>query len=246
MIYASKNIQQTIQKLKMNKFRKLENQFIVEGDKLVQEALLWAPDKIISILLTEKSELNSIELSSYSVMKISESDLSKISSQQAPQHSIAVLQILENSSEDNSKNKIVLGCDGIQDPGNFGTMIRTADWFGISTIIASKNTVDIYNQKVIQSSMGSIFRVQVLYVDLPQWLKNSSRLKIGTLLTGQSVFEIEINDPCILIIGSEGQGISKAVAEVLDVQVTIPRIGQTESLNASVATGIVLAELSKK
>lgn len=245
MIYASKNIQQAIQKLKMNKFRKLENQFIVEGDKLVQEALIWAPKKIKTILLTEKSEINPRTLDGYSVLTISENDLAKISSQQAPQHSLAVLENLTDFPIENQSDKIVLACDGIQDPGNFGTIIRTADWFGISTIIASKNTVDIYNQKVIQSSMGSIFRVQVNYVNLPEWLNNSTRSKIGTLLNGSNIFEIQVNDPCVLIIGSEGQGITQPVKDLLDVSVTIPRIGKAESLNASVAAGIALAQLSK-
>ncbi len=245
MIYASKNILQTIQKLKMNKFRKLENQFIVEGDKLVQEALSCVPGKIKKILCTEKSELYSTDLHGFAVFEISESDLMKISSQQSPQHSIAVLDGLDCSLIENPSEKIILVCDGIQDPGNFGTIIRTADWFGISTIVASKNTVDFYNQKVIQSSMGSIFRVQVKYVDLPEWLENSTRLKIGTLLEGKDIFAVQINEPCVLVIGSEGQGISSPVKEKLDIAVTIPRMGGAESLNASVATGIALSELSK-
>jgi len=245
LIYASKNILQTIQKLKLNKFRKLENQFIVEGDKLVQEALSCVPEKIKTILYTEKSELYSSDLHGFNVFEISESDLMKISSQQSPQHSIAVLDGLDCSRIEKPSEKIILVCDGIQDPGNFGTIIRTADWFGISTIVASKNTVDFYNQKVIQSSMGSIFRVQVNYVDLPEWLENSTRLKVGTLLEGKDIFAVQINEPCALVIGSEGQGISSAVKEKLDIAVTIPRMGGAESLNASVATGIALSELSK-
>jgi len=245
LIYASKNIQQAIQKLKMNKFRKLENQFIVEGDKLVQEALSCAPEKIKTILHTKNSDLNSINLNEFNIFEISESDLMKISSQQSPQHSIAVLNSLDGSRIESPSEKIILACDGIQDPGNFGTIIRTADWFGISTIVASKSTVDIYNQKVIQSSMGSIFRVQVNYVDLPEWLENSTRLKVGTLLEGKDIYAIQINEPSVLIIGSEGQGISSDVKEKLDIAVTIPRMGGAESLNASVATGIALAELSK-
>jgi TrmH family RNA methyltransferase len=229
----------------MNKFRKLENQFIVEGDKLVQEALSCVPEKIKTILYTEKSELYSSDLHGFNVFEISESDLMKISSQQSPQHSIAVLDGLDCSRIEKPSEKIILLCDGIQDPGNFGTIIRTADWFGISTIVASKNTVDFYNQKVIQSSMGSIFRVQVNYVDLPEWLENSTRLKVGTLLEGKDIFTVQINEPCALVIGSEGQGISSAVKEKLDIAVTIPRMGGAESLNASVATGIALSELSK-
>ncbi len=245
MIYASKNIQQTIQKLKLNKFRKLENQFIVEGDKLVHEAISCVPEKVKIILHTEKSDLYSADLQRFKVFNISESELMKISSQQSPQHSIAVLEGLDCSRIETVSEKIVLVCDGIQDPGNFGTIIRTADWFGISTIVASKNTVDFYNQKVIQSSMGSIFRVQVNYVDLPEWLENSTRLKVGTLLEGKDIFSVQINEPFVLVIGSEGQGISSAVKEKLDIAVTIPRMGGAESLNASVATGIALSELSK-
>ena len=143
------------------------------------------------------------------------------------------------------ENKIILACDDIQDPGNFGTIIRTADWFGIHNIVASKNTVDVFNQKVIQASMGSVFRVRVEYVDLKSWLMTSERRILGTLLEGTSIFDYKLETDSVVIIGNEGKGISSEIVELIQDKITIPAIGAAESLNAAVASGIILAELTQ-
>lgn len=243
---ASKNILKSIQRLKLLKFRNLEQRFIVEGDKLVQEALDNVPNCVKLILVTKKSLLANNEQFKDELYFTSEDELKKISSQKSPQHSIAVIDYHKNNNVDFDNQKIVLACDDIQDPGNFGTMIRTADWFGINTIIASNNTVDVYNQKVIQASMGSIFRVHVEYVNLEHWLSNVTRTKYGAVLGGDSIFNAEFNNEVVIVVGNEGKGISNAVQSKIDKLISIPGFGKAESLNVAVATGIILAEFTKK
>ncbi|MFM7668100.1 MAG: TrmH family RNA methyltransferase, partial [Bacteroidota bacterium] len=154
---ASKQLLKDIAKLKMHKFREVQNKFIVEGDKLVQEAILTIPDNVLQIYITPDSKITSFVLENFPVFEISVAELDKISTQRSPQHSLAIIDGKFQSNEKGT-NRLIIACDDIQDPGNFGTIIRTADWFGINSIVASKNTVDVFNQKVIQASMGSIFR----------------------------------------------------------------------------------------
>ena len=228
----------------MSKFRQLEQKFIVEGDKIILESIQNIPNEIHTIFVTNTSKLPSEILRKFDVYQISNEDLEKISTLKNPQQSLAIIRssfIVEKKE----KQPVVLVCDGIQDPGNFGTIIRTADWFGIQTIIASKNTVDHFNPKVIQSSMGSIFRVEVKYDDLLDWLSKTNRLKVATTLEGDNLFAFDITDSIALIIGNEGKGISPEILEIVDKKITIPVFGGAESLNASVASGIVIAELTK-
>jgi TrmH family RNA methyltransferase len=241
---ASKQLLKDIAKLKMHKFRIVQQKFIVEGDKLVQEAINTIPKSVIQILITSETKIDIKELEKFNFTQISASDLEKISTQKSPQYSLA---IINNGflSKHKKENKIILACDDIQDPGNFGTIIRTADWFGIHNIVASKNTVDVFNQKVIQASMGSVFRVRVEYVDLKSWLMTSERRILGTLLEGTSIFDYKLETDSVVIIGNEGKGISSEIVELIQDKITIPAIGAAESLNAAVASGIILAELTQ-
>jgi TrmH family RNA methyltransferase len=242
---ASKQLLKDIAKLKMHKFRIEQQKFIVEGDKLVQEAINTIPKSIIQILITSETKIDIKELEKFNFIQISASDLDRISTQKSPQHSLA---IIDNRfySKLTKEDKIILACDDIQDPGNFGTIIRTADWFGIHNIVASKNTVDVFNQKVIQASMGSVFRVRVDYVDLKSWVMTSERRILGALLEGTSIFDYQLETDSVVIIGNEGKGISSGIVELIQDKITIPAIGKAESLNAAVATGIIVAELTKK
>lgn len=242
---ASKQLLKDIAKLKMHKFRELENKFIIEGDKLVTEAINSIPKSILQIFVTPESKIAAKKLEFFLVAEISAAELKKISTQQSPQHSIAIIESNFLPTKE-TVNKVVLACDDIQDPGNFGTIIRTADWFGIRSIIASKNTVDVFNQKVIQASMGSIFRVRVEYVDLKSWLVNSKRRILGAFLDGCSIFDYQVESDSVVLIGNEGKGISPDICNLIHDKITIPPIGKAESLNAAVATGIILAELTKK
>lgn len=244
MLNASINILKAVQKLKMSKFRNLEQKFIVEGDKMILESIQSVPDQIQAIFITDNTKLSSEILTNYLTYKISVNDLERISSHKNPQHSLAVVGSTFKVQKSN-KDQLVLICDGIQDPGNFGTIIRTADWFGIQSIVASKNTVDRFNPKVIQASMGSIYRVDVTYENIVDWLRSNNRLKLATTLAGDSLYNFKTDQDLALIIGNEGNGVSPEVLEIIDYKVTIPGHGKAESLNASVASGIVIAHLTK-
>jgi TrmH family RNA methyltransferase len=241
---ASKQLLKDIAKLKMHKFREVQKKFVVEGDKLVIEAMQSIPQNVLQIFVTPETKITSLELEKFTVFEISTVELEKISTQKSPQHSLAIIDSTFLPKE-TKKNKILLACDDIQDPGNFGTIIRTSDWFGINTIIASKNTVDVFNQKVIQASMGSVFRVNVEYVDLKSWLVNSNRRILGAFLDGSSIFDYKVETDSVVIIGNEGKGISLEISDLIQDKLTIPAIGKAESLNAAVATGIIVAELTK-
>lgn len=242
---TSKQLLKDIAKLKMHKFREMQNKFIVEGDKLVVEAIQSIPQSVLQIFSTPETKISSKELEKFNVFEISSADLEKISTQKSPQHSLAIIDSSFQPTE-TKNDKLVLACDDIQDPGNFGTIIRTADWFGISRIVASRKTVDVFNQKVIQASMGSVFRVTVEYVDLKSWLINSEKRILGALLDGTSIFDYKVVQESVIIIGNEGKGISQEISELIQDKITIPAIGRAESLNAAVATGIIVAELTKK
>ena len=242
---ASKQLLKDIAKLKMHKFRQLQDRFVVEGDKLVYEAITSIPGKILQIFVTPETKLLPHDLAKFSVSEISSTELVKISSQKSPQNSLAIVDSSFHNLEV-IKDNLLLACDDIQDPGNFGTIIRTADWFGIHTVLASKNSVDVFNQKVIQASMGSVFRVRVEYVDLKDWLSKTDRRIVGALLDGATIFNYATQANSVLIIGNEGKGISQEVIGLIQDKVTIPSFGNAESLNAAVATGIIVAELTNK
>jgi TrmH family RNA methyltransferase len=139
----------------------------------------------------------------------------------------------------------ILAVDGVQDPGNLGTIIRTADWFGINTIVCSHETVDCFNPKVIQSTMGSIFRVHLDYTNLEEFLNQSELPIFGALMEGESVFNSSIPESGILVMGNEGNGISENLLPLINHPIHIPGRGQAESLNVAVATGILLGQLSR-
>jgi TrmH family RNA methyltransferase len=135
--------------------------------------------------------------------------------------------------------------DGIQDPGNMGTIIRTADWFGITQIVASEDTVDVYNPKVIGATMGSFMRVSVTYKNLAEWMPTVKLPVYGALLEGENIFTIKTHQKGLLVIGSEGKGIRENILDLITHPVTIPKIGDAESLNAGIAAGIIVAQLTR-
>jgi TrmH family RNA methyltransferase len=145
----------------------------------------------------------------------------------------------------NLEGLLTIVLDGIQDPGNMGTIIRTADWFGITQIVASEDTVDVYNPKVIGATMGSFMRVSVTYKNLAEWLPTIKLPVYGALLEGENVFTIKTPNKGLLVIGSEGKGIRENILELITHPVTIPKIGDAESLNAGIAAGIIVAQLTR-
>lgn len=231
------------QSLDKKKFRQKYNLFLVEGNKIIAE-LQNSSYKIQEVfsILPEALPFN-IE-NSYS---ISEKELHKLSFLQHPKDSVAIVEIPENKTLPHSGIQLVL--DGIQDPGNLGSIIRLCDWFGIEQIICSEDTVDLYNPKVIQASKGSFTRVNVVYTNLVEYLSSSDAMHIGTDMTGSSLFSYKFPAKMNLILGNEGNGMRPETEKLLKESITIPRFGKnksTESLNVSMAAGIILGHIFSK
>lgn len=156
---------------------------------------------------------------------------------------LAIVRIGENKEPVVKKNAFYLVLDDVRDPGNLGTIIRTADWYGIAAIIASPETADVYNSKVIAASMGSYTRVEVFYTNLPDYLRKSDMPVIGTFLTGENIHQVKDVKGGLIVIGNEANGISSEVEKLVTRRITIPRFGKAESLNAAVATAVVCDNL---
>jgi TrmH family RNA methyltransferase len=156
------------------------------------------------------------------------------------------VKIPKQLSQDNSISKLTLVLDQIQDPGNLGTIIRTCDWFGVQNIICSLDTVDAYNPKTVQSAKGSLLRINIQYADLNAYLLSKKGVPIfAAALDGTSIHEINLQGPAIIVIGNEASGISKEVMILANQKITIPKIGKAESLNAGIATAIILSHFIK-
>ena len=180
--------------------------------------------------------------------EISVTELEKISSLKTPQDAIAQIRIPEWPvlRHNDLKGCFSLVLDGIQDPGNMGTIIRIADWFGIINLICSEDTVDIYNPKVVQASMGSLSRVKVHYIGLSQFLSQIKLPIYGALLDGENIYDSDFGDEGLLLMGNEGNGIRPEIQKLITKAVTIPRIGKAESLNVAIATSLFCYEVSRK
>lgn len=238
----SKNELKYIQSLCQKKQRQEERLFLVEGAKLVEELLQSGLNVRKIYALPVWAEKYS-QLSQLTV--ITEEELEKISNLQTPNQVLALVEQPETTSEPLLANQLTLVLDNIQDPGNLGTIIRIADWFGIHQIVASMDTVELYNPKVIQSTMGSYARVQVWYRPLAGFLSTVSLPVYGALLNGQNMYEIAPLKEGILLIGNESKGIHADLLPFVSHPVTIPRIGGAESLNAAVAAGIIVSHLTR-
>lgn len=238
----SKNKIKWIRSLQLKKNRETEGLFLVEGEKMVQEAIIYCKNQIQYIAYTDS--FVSEHLADFDHQLVSEKELEMISSLKTPNKALAVVQIIK--SRPSIENQLVLALDDIQDPGNMGTILRIADWYGIQTIICSKNTVDCYNPKVVQASMGAIFRIQLSYVDLTKWLKACKSTIYGALLEGENIYTKETLSNGVLLMGNEGKGISKENMEYINEAISIPRFGKAESLNVSVATGIIVSEFVRR
>ncbi|MGZ8541920.1 MAG: TrmH family RNA methyltransferase [Chitinophagaceae bacterium] len=234
-----------IQSLGQKKVRDEEGVFVAEGPKIVAE-LLASPDADIIQLyaLHDWITVNGIDYNGAEVIEVGENDLAKISQLATPNKVLAIVKKLETNDQLSTKGVISLVLDTIQDPGNLGTIIRIADWFGLTQIICSKDCADMYNPKVVQSTMGSIVRVKMLYTDLAPWLAEQKDVFIyATALEGQNVTAMKKISEGLIVIGNESKGISPGILELVDVKITIPRVGNAESLNAAVATGIILSHV---
>jgi TrmH family RNA methyltransferase len=235
-----------IQTLGQKKFRELERLFIAEGPKLVKE-LLEADSVSVKEIYAVKGWIddNKKLLDKKDVTEITSIELEKISQLTTPNKVIAIVQYYDAGKSIVAKDRITIVLDNIQDPGNLGTIIRIADWFGIEQIICSHDSADMYNPKVVQSTMGSIARVKVFYTDLKEWLADQKDVRIyATTLEGEDVTAMKKIKEGILIFGNESKGIGAEVLKLANVKLTIPKKGKAESLNAAVAAGIILSHIA--
>lgn len=248
-----------IRSLEQKKYRKAENAFIAEGFKSVNDLLDEGWMARLIVATDEWQHPLNPSNGSPTIIRVTEEELRKVSLLQHPQQVLAVFK-LPSKDVDNvveSSGDLCLCLDGVQDPGNLGTIIRTADWFGIRNIFCSTATADAFNPKVVQATMGSIARVRVHYIELVPFLKSlPSNIPIyGTLLDGKNIYETQLSQGGIIIMGNEGNGITPEVRECLTHKLLIPQFEDTtqrsstsgpESLNVSIATAIILSEFKRR
>lgn len=234
-----------IKSLHQKKYRKENELFIIEGIKSISE-FINSPYQIQSIycLPHYRSLLPDLP-ANIKLFEVNNADLDKISTLQTPQGILALVAIPKTMEieKEHFKSAFTLVLDGIQDPGNLGTIIRTADWFGFSRVVCSKDTVEVYNPKTVQATMGSLARISVFYTDLPLFLKDSELPVFGTLLEGKSLYKTNWGKEGLVILGNEGKGISEEVIDCIQHQVTIPGAGKTESLNVAISAAIICADI---
>lgn len=246
----SRNQIKYINSLKLGKFRHISRTFIAEGPKLLEE-ILDSKLEIESVFaLGQYLEENKDILNDLDCYEVSETELDKISTLKTPNKVLAVVNIPETNIDLNDLGtNLALALNDIRDPGNMGTIIRTADWFGIRQIFCSKECVDIYNPKVVQSTMGSIARVKVHYLNLEDFLKQHSGNipTFAATMSGHNIYDEMLPDKGIIFIGNESHGIPPELIRNIERQVSIPAgESTTESLNASIATAIILSEFRRQ
>ncbi|QZT37017.1 RNA methyltransferase [Halosquirtibacter xylanolyticus] len=251
----SKNRIKYIKSLSQKKYRKQEKHYIAEGAKIIEDLILANhPIKIIYAAPEAYDKLlNLSQRKNITLVETSIKSIEKASHLTTPSNAIALMAIEPDVfSIDMLHNKITIALDNIQDPGNLGTIIRIADWFGIDNIICSKDTVDVYNNKVIQSTMGAIARVKVYYDDLHHIIDQATQNNInifGTFLDGKNIYSEELPKQGIVVMGNEGKGISESIESLVTNKITIPSFRQekgSESLNVAMATSIICSEFMRR
>jgi TrmH family RNA methyltransferase len=239
---VSKNQIKRITSLLQKKYRKQEQLFFVEGVKGVQE-LLDSNFELVE-LFTTNSDLFSVDKSK--VYAITAAELQKISALTTPNTCLALFKIPAAVSIE--EKGLLVALDDVRDPGNLGTIIRLCDWFGIKTLFCSEESVDVYNPKVVQATMGSISRVNVVYGNLEQLLTTTKLPVFGTFMDGNNIYKETLPNEGIIVMGNEANGISKAIENLVSERIAIPRFGDlqaTESLNVATATAIILSEFKR-
>lgn len=235
----SKSDIKRINALKIKKYRNIEGQFVAEGQKIILD-LIQAGLSPEILVVTKIFESVFNDIAPHTLRIVSDEDLSKISSLKQAPGCLAVFKV-PTPPKNIPINSWILATDNIQDPGNLGTLIRIADWFGIKNVLCSDDTVDAYNPKVIQATMGSIAHVHIHYYPLKEWLEQQvpQRKIYAGLLDGTDIRSVSFAEPGILLIGNEAKGISSELLPYISQAVHIPKLGDAESLNASVAAGII-------
>ena len=238
----SKNQIKIITSLQQKKHRQSNQLFIAEGIKVIQELLL--SDFELEHLYCSEPLFNSVASNKKTL--VSENELKKISSLSTANNCLALFKIPKTKLIHN--DLIIVALDDIRDPGNLGTIVRLCDWFGIHQIVCSNETVDVYNPKVIQATMGSIARVNITYLDLPKYLKEVNLPIFGTFMDGKNVYKEKLPKEGILVLGNEANGISDEIKQLVNYKLAIPPFGdlqKTESLNVATATAILLSEFKR-
>ncbi len=237
-----------LKSLQQKKHRKEHGLFLVEGLKSVTDFLHSDFYTIKTVYHTPHSEPKMLKVSgNIKFQEVSEAELEKISSLNTPQEVVALIEIpeLEALQLQTLKGKFTLVLDGIQDPGNLGTIIRTADWFGIPQIICSEDTVDVYNPKVVQATMGSLSRIRVYYDNILLLLPQIKQPVFGAMLNGENIYQTDFGSEGFILLGNEGNGIRPEIQQLIGRNITIPQSGKAESLNVAIATAIFCNEISR-
>ncbi|MEN8857791.1 MAG: RNA methyltransferase [Flavobacteriaceae bacterium] len=236
----SKNHLKLITSLSQKKYRQKHNLFVAEGMKVVDEFLQSSFQ--LEILFSTEGSFSYLD----SFVEVSEQELKKISALKTPNKVLAVFKIPDKETV--MPYGVTLALDSINDPGNLGTIIRLCDWFGIEQLICSKDTVDCYNAKVVQASMGSLTRMNIIYTDLLDYFNDSSLPIFIADMDGENVYNSKLPSEAILIMGNEANGVSDKIRAVITDKISIPRFGnsqETESLNVATATAILLSEFRR-
>ena len=239
---VSKNQIKLITSLQQKKYRKQEQLFFAEGVKVVQE-LLHSNFELQDLFTTKQDFLT---VPKNKVHAISEAELKKISALTTPNTCLAVFKIPK--AKEMVEKGLIVALDDVRDPGNLGTIIRLCDWFGIETLFCSEESVDIYNPKVVQATMGSISRVNVVYGNLEAFLSQTILPVFGTFMDGKNIYQEKLPKEGIIVMGNEANGISSSVEKLVSDRIAIPRFGNlqvTESLNVATATAIILSEFKR-
>lgn len=243
---VTKNQKKLIRSLKQKKNRKSHGFFVAEGIKVIKEFLNTQLElQELFVLNAEMSLFNSVETSK--VIGVNKAELEQISFLTTPQKALAIFKIPQELAI--LKNEgLQIALDDVQDPGNLGTIIRLCDWFGVKNLICSTNTVDCYNPKVIQATMGSLTRVNIVYTDLKDYLTKTNLLIYGTYMDGKNIYTSKLPSSGIVVMGNEANGISSEITKLVSERIAIPRFGEeqkTESLNVATATAILLSEFKR-
>lgn len=239
---VSKNQIKLITSLQQKKYRNEHQLFIAEGLKVIQELL--QSNFVLEHLFTTESIFGNVAPAQKTLIK--EPDMKRISALSSPSSCLAIFRIPKESKIETKG--LIVALDDIRDPGNLGTIIRLCDWFGVKQLLCSPETVDVYNPKVIQSTMGSIKRVSVNYIDLNQYVSESKLPVFGTFMDGKNVYNEKLPQDAILVLGNEANGISADLEKAIKNRIAIPRFGEiqeTESLNVATATAIFLSEFRR-
>lgn len=238
----SKNRLKFIKSLQIKKFRKAHRLFLVEGAKNIEETLR-SDYRVDTLLITsEYANCWQKEISNKHIQPeiVTEEDLEKAGTLQTNNAGLAIVEMKEDSVVSPGKNEYILALDDIRDPGNLGTIIRIADWYGIRNIACSLQTAEFHNPKVISATMGSFTRINCFYCDLAEYIKSSGTGAIyGAFLEGRSVHNLSFSPEGLIVLGNESSGISKEIEELVKEKITIPKFGGAESLNVAIATSII-------